>query len=343
MRKLLNNQTDLSIATSVFYLSGCLLVLFSGLVFRDEASNSVWVLAPVVLIALTLSIAAFVRGYRLPVKTATVAMTLTSLVVVVLASTTGSVLGAINNGIFLIIIFLYSVWFFPMAYARLLVYTCLALYVVIMVLSFDRKAYGVVFGIVLATIMIGEILYMFKSRMETRTLTDQLTGAWNKRGLERVLATEFSNARRSGKELSVLFMDLDELKVTNDTLGHRVGDRILRDFVSFINSHTRPRDMLARLGGDEFVLVLPETDAVEAAAIGSKLRSDGACRWSYGAATWLPGESLEDIVNRADLMMIADKRRRQQGRAAKLRSKQYLLEQDPSPGSGAEADAPTPL
>lgn len=340
MRKLLNNQTDLSLATAVFYLTGCILVLFSGLFFRDDAANSVWILIPVVTIALGLSVAAFVLGYRLSLKVTTVMMTLTALTVVILTVTTGSVLGAINNGIFLIIVFLYSVWFFPMAYARFLVYTCLIVYTVIMVFSFDQKSYGVVFAIVLTSVMIGEILYMFKSGMETRTLTDQLTGAWNKRGLERVLSIEIPNARRSGKELSVLFMDLDDLKYTNDTFGHREGDRILRDFVSFLNSHTRPRDALARLGGDEFVLVLPETDAAEAAAIGSKLRSDGACLWSFGAATWLPDESAEDIVNRADLMMIADKRRRQQGRRVNLQAAQNLPERDPSPASGAEAGAP---
>ena len=86
---------------------------------------------------------------------------------------------------------------------------------------------------------------------------DVLTGLANRSLFEDRLAHDISLAKRSKEPLAVLFIDLDEFKPINDTLGHRIGDEILISIAHRMQSVIRPSDTLARFGGDEFVLLLP--------------------------------------------------------------------------------------
>src|SRR5690606_20980706 len=86
---------------------------------------------------------------------------------------------------------------------------------------------------------------------------DALTGLANRALLEDRLEHDIQLARRSGKQLAVMFIDLDSFKPINDTLGHRIGDQILINVAHRLSCAMRPTDTLARFGGDEFVQVRP--------------------------------------------------------------------------------------
>lgn len=90
-------------------------------------------------------------------------------------------------------------------------------------------------------------------------VTDGLTQIANKRALDEFLDREVARARRHGRPLSVLMLDIDHFKNVNDTLGHLTGDVVLRDLAQLIHGRIRREELFARYGGEEFVIALPET------------------------------------------------------------------------------------
>ena len=97
--------------------------------------------------------------------------------------------------------------------------------------------------------------HLAEARLRHQMLHDALTGLANRTLLMDRLAQELQRARRHGGQVAVLFLDLDDFKQVNDTLGHDVGDALLVHVAGLLRSAVRPDDTVARLGGDEFVLV----------------------------------------------------------------------------------------
>jgi diguanylate cyclase (GGDEF)-like protein len=112
----------------------------------------------------------------------------------------------------------------------------------------------------------------FEERMRHIAQHDALTGLPNRLALLMRLAQLLPEARRHQWKLAIMFIDLDRFKIINDTLGHQVGDELLREVACRLSNAIRETDYVARLGGDEFVILLPGiSSAADAANIGSKI------------------------------------------------------------------------
>lgn len=153
-------------------------------------------------------------------------------------------------------------------------------------------------------------LALHAREVEEISITDHLTGAFTRRHLDEVLATEISRASRSGHGFGVLLCDLDRFKSVNDQFGHRAGDKLLIQTVALLKKKIRKIDVLGRWGGEEFLVVVPEINDLEhGMAAAEKLRAAieteafgavGQRTASFGVAVYRPGESAEQLVERAD-------------------------------------------
>ncbi len=154
-------------------------------------------------------------------------------------------------------------------------------------------------------------------RAEALSVTDDLTQLYNSRYLNQVLRREAKRASRSGRPLSLLFLDLDGFKAINDNHGHQAGSRALVEAAAVIRRCARETDIAARFGGDEFAIVLPDTGSEGASAVGDRVRERLAAHpflegnglivrltASVGVAT-LPdvAASAEELVRAADMAM----------------------------------------
>jgi diguanylate cyclase (GGDEF)-like protein len=109
-------------------------------------------------------------------------------------------------------------------------------------------------------------------------VTDPLTGTFNRRTFLELADKEIARARRGKAPLSVVLFDLDHFKSINDKYGHLAGDHVLKRFVQIAKMCLRQEDLLVRYGGEEFCLLLPETNAEEAASLAERIR--GATEYS---------------------------------------------------------------
>ncbi len=121
---------------------------------------------------------------------------------------------------------------------------------------------------------LGKVLDKIALHQQTRALsiTDALTGLYNRRHFNERYAAEFMRAARYQRPLSVLLIDIDHFKKFNDEHGHLVGDKVLKLTAKVLEESIRKADILARFGGEEFVLVLPEIDKEHARTVAEKLR-----------------------------------------------------------------------
>jgi len=148
--------------------------------------------------------------------------------------------------------------------------------------------------------------------------TDSLTGLANRRYFELRSDEELQRARRTGRPLALLLIDVNGLKLINDAFLHAAGDQLLRTLASVLRGQARGIDVAARLGGDEFALLLPETDGEGAQALLSRLRQSVAeeringqpITFSAGLAVYPEhGQTVADLMAHADSALYHAKRR----------------------------------
>lgn len=132
--------------------------------------------------------------------------------------------------------------------------------------------------------------------------SDALTGLPNRRALDEVLPREMARALRAATPLCLAIVDIDHFKAYNDTYGHLAGDAVLRDCAAAWDRELRGDDTILRFGGEEFLVILPQCAAEDAEEIIERLRAatPGRQTCSAGLARWQPGESVDDLVGRAD-------------------------------------------
>ncbi len=148
------------------------------------------------------------------------------------------------------------------------------------------------------------------ARAEQRARIDELTGLFNRRHFDENLKHEVGRHSRYGSVLSLAFLDLDNFKSYNDTMGHLVGDKLLTQTGQSIRGSLRNIDLAFRYGGDEFAIIMPHTSADDAFAAAERIRNRIATEMggrriavtaSIGLASW-PNDGLtpDDIINAAD-------------------------------------------
>jgi diguanylate cyclase (GGDEF)-like protein len=150
------------------------------------------------------------------------------------------------------------------------------------------------------------------AQLEVLSITDPLTGLYNRRKILQEIEDEKLRAERYVCNVSILIFDIDHFKNINDMYGHGEGDLILKELGELIRSSIRATDVFARWGGEEFMLLLPETDLTSAVAIAEKLRvaverhifSNGKnITISIGVSTFIKGCSVDDFIREADDML----------------------------------------
>jgi len=171
-------------------------------------------------------------------------------------------------------------------------------------------------------------------RVEERTeevyklaVLDSLTGLYNRRSGELRLGEEIARSQRHARPLTVLLLDINALKAVNDTLGHPAGDEVIKQFAERLQKAIRGSDVAVRLGGDEFMVVLPECKPDEVHLVlgrltGKKIEFDDHSidlRFAAGWTDYIPGESVETLLKRADAALYVNKRAGKQNFEANAR------------------------
>src|SRR6266705_2364703 len=155
--------------------------------------------------------------------------------------------------------------------------------------------------------------------------TDHLTGLANRREFERAIEREVALAERHDRQVTVMMIDVDNLKKINDRHGHSAGDAALKLVGQELQRVMRASDVCGRIGGDEFAVAMPETDSHQAGEVARRLRdsiqamnlgarSTNTVEVSVGLGAWRPGMDWEAMVQVADLALYEDKRHRKEVR-----------------------------
>ena len=151
-----------------------------------------------------------------------------------------------------------------------------------------------------------------KVTLQISSITDGLTGLYNRTYVLDRFETELAEARRYGKTLSVVMFDLDHFKRANDAYGHQVGDTVMQQVTAVIKSAIRESDLAGRYGGEEFLVVLPETDCAEAGVVAERIRSQiQSLSWTEpglkatisGGVAEFVGETADKLLQRADSLL----------------------------------------
>lgn len=156
--------------------------------------------------------------------------------------------------------------------------------------------------------------------VKSLAIRDGLTGLYNYRYFWEMLSQQVGQSRRYGWPLSLLFLDIDNFKTVNDTLGHPQGDLVLKGLAAYLKKEVREADILCRYGGEEFVVLLPQTPVEQARTMAERLRKGIACTpmgpadrpvsitVSIGVAGLKPGMDGAALVKAADEALYGAKR-----------------------------------
>jgi diguanylate cyclase (GGDEF)-like protein len=151
--------------------------------------------------------------------------------------------------------------------------------------------------------------------LEFVSITDMLTGIYNRNRFEYVLSLWIKNNRHN--PFCLIFFDIDDFKKANDTFGHNAGDQVLRRIAEVVSSSIRDNDIFARWGGEEFVVLFESVDLELAVKLAERLRKavetypfdkPEKVTISIGAVEYRKGESMSDFIDRADQKMYEAKR-----------------------------------
>lgn len=157
--------------------------------------------------------------------------------------------------------------------------------------------------------MAAAILERQYEELKTLTITDHLTGAFNRRYMDWEIGKLLARFNRQAAPASMIILDVDHFKQVNDQFGHSTGDKVLIELVQLIQSRLRLSDQVCRSGGEEFVILLPDTAEAEARRVGEELRAsisespilhNAPITVSCGVSALRPGDDRDSWFRRCD-------------------------------------------
>lgn len=159
-------------------------------------------------------------------------------------------------------------------------------------------------------------------QIRKEAMTDGLTGLSNRKAFDAAIARVTEEAQSNGTSFTLMMVDIDHFKTFNDNYGHQIGDQVLRLVARTLIEGVKGRDIAARYGGEEFAIILPDTMLTAGVAVGNSLRKAvatkdvinrssgeklGRITMSVGVAEFIPGERVEDLIERADAALYTAK------------------------------------
>lgn len=159
----------------------------------------------------------------------------------------------------------------------------------------------------LTQVIISGISGIVIQRLHWGAHVDHLTGLLNRRFFYAELDKEMERVRRKGLPVSLIFIDVDNFKMTNDRYGHLTGDEVLRKLARLLRQNSRNEDTVARWGGEEFAIILPKTESAGAYAYAERLRQIVES-YRFGCPTTISIGlcTTEEAMNIDRFMVIAD-------------------------------------
>ena len=309
----LGGESALASVTAVLYLVGGLLLLVAA-VFYTPGKNPRWALSTLGSLGVAMAAVAVLRGRSFTRGEATVMLAIQLAAIAMLTSTSHLATAGFSNGVGLPLVGIYTSLLLSRP-AVIVYYLGLAAYVVAVARHGHSTLTTAAVVIVLESTIATEIVRVLFERMRWLARADPLTGVLNRHGLEAVGHRLLTRARRRRTPVSVVLVDLDDLRAVNNSRGHRAGDDLLvaatRQWLEDLSGD----EVVGRVGGDEFVLMLPGLDEDQAHARIQALAAEATVRWTAGVAQLHGEESLADLIERADQAMYARKRVHAEARA----------------------------
>ncbi len=145
--------------------------------------------------------------------------------------------------------------------------------------------------------------------LEELSITDKLTGLYNRLKLDSAIAEEIDRYDRYKNPFGIILLDIDHFKLVNDTHGHQVGDKVLQEVARLLTTYTRKSDLVGRWGGEEFLIICPEINKEKLISLSEKLRTIVESHpfsvvttktASFGVASYKDNESVKTFIHRAD-------------------------------------------
>ena len=262
-------------------------------------------------LALLASLIVFLWGSRLPVAGFHIAAALGSALISTGIHFGGYAPSSPSYGLFYLWVVVYCFSFFTFTQAMIQSGVAAASHLI--VLGIDGRVDTLItdwiltWGILFVT---GVVVGWLSGQVRTLAETDTLTGLRNRRAWETELERELANASRTQQPISVILIDVDGLKSTNDTHGHQAGDRLLKEAAAAWSGAIRAGDLIARIGGDEFAVLLSGCSLEGAAKSLTRLDGSTSVPFCAGIAQWDGTESPDDLMHRADVALYGEKKLR---------------------------------
>ncbi len=191
-----------------------------------------------------------------------------------------------------------------------------------------------------------------EEKLQEEAITDQLTGLFNRRGFHTLAQQQLKLAKRKKRKVSLVYLDLDNMKTINDELGHHEGDNALIDTAHILNKTFRESDLIARIGGDEFAVLLAEHSSTSIKDVIMKNVHERVEKFnesndrqytlhlSIGVANYDPDHpySIEELMEQADILMYEEKKQKvEELNKAEAEYTEKRLFQRYRPGNGYSA------